>query len=106
MHPTRRVRNARPGEPPAHTVNRGKPRNQTNFWQVMNNAITNNRPVSVLVVEDDPGVRLVLSTILERAGLEAVTASNGREGLALFRRGRFQLIVTDLVMPDLEGLGF
>jgi two-component system, cell cycle sensor histidine kinase and response regulator CckA len=59
----------------------------------------------VLIVEDDDMVRSVSALILERAGYDVVTATNGQEALNLFdERESFDLMVTDLVMPTMTGI--
>ncbi len=60
----------------------------------------------VLVVDDDFATRRLLRQYLERAGLEARTASNGEEALALMRQQAPGLVVLDLVMPVMDGLEF
>jgi DNA-binding response OmpR family regulator len=58
----------------------------------------------ILIIDDDLAVRDTLITILEEHGYEVMTAVNGEEGLAVFRRERPDLLVTDIVMPVKEGL--
>lgn len=58
----------------------------------------------VLVVEDEPTVRMLLAKWMERAGYAVATACNGVEGLALARQERYDLVITDLVMPEREGI--
>jgi DNA-binding response OmpR family regulator len=57
----------------------------------------------VLVIEDDTYVRTLISTVLERAGIETLGAADGREGLREFYRWRPDLVVLDIVMPELDG---
>jgi len=57
-----------------------------------------------LVVDDDEGIREMLALILKRRGLEVVLASDGREGVKTFSEQNFDLVVTDLIMPDKEGI--
>jgi two-component system KDP operon response regulator KdpE len=57
----------------------------------------------VLIVEDDPDVRLLLSTMLERAGIEPMTARDGRQGLRAFFDGRPDAVVLDVALPELDG---
>jgi PAS domain S-box-containing protein len=59
----------------------------------------------VLLVEDDPDVRALTQTILERGGYEVLSARDGHEALRLFReQGRpIQLLVSDVVMPKMSG---
>lgn len=58
---------------------------------------------SVLVADDDPGLREVLSGALGRAGHEVATARDGREALEVFAEQPFDLVVTDVAMPALDG---
>jgi len=60
-------------------------------------------PKKILVVEDEPGIRLSLSDELESAGYEVSTAENGEKGLAAAEREKPDLIVLDLMMPVLDG---
>jgi CheY-like chemotaxis protein/nitrogen-specific signal transduction histidine kinase len=60
--------------------------------------------VRVLVVEDDPDSRRLLETILSRCHAEVQTASNGAEALALLQRWRPDVIVSDIEMPEMDGV--
>lgn len=57
----------------------------------------------VLIVEDEKAVQKVLSTILSVMGFEVEVASNGQEGLHLFLESPFDLVMTDLQMPGIDG---
>ena len=59
----------------------------------------------VLLVEDDRDVRAVASRILRRGGYEVIEATTGREAVDVFStlEGRVDLILTDLVLPELGG---
>lgn len=57
----------------------------------------------VLVVDDDPGIRLLLATVLRRRGFQVLEARNGREALAVMRAGNADLVITDLRMPEVSG---
>jgi signal transduction histidine kinase len=59
--------------------------------------------LKVLIVDDDPRIREVLSMYLRCDGHQAVTAASGREALEKFRRGRFDLVVVDRAMPEMSG---
>jgi DNA-binding response OmpR family regulator len=61
--------------------------------------------LSVLVVDDDDDIRLLLRTLLERSGLTVYEAPNGREGLRAFHARRPDLVVLDVNMPELDGWG-
>jgi CheY-like chemotaxis protein len=58
----------------------------------------------VLVVDDDPGIALLLKRIISKKGHEIVTAGNGWEGLKLAQEEIPDLIFTDVRMPDLGGV--
>lgn len=62
------------------------------------------RPQRVLIVDDNPDIREFIEDLLDAAGYEAVTASNGDEALALLRERRADIVVTDLFMPERDGL--
>ena len=57
----------------------------------------------LLVVDDEPNILELLATSLRFAGFEVATATNGREALAEARRSRPDLVVLDVMMPDMDG---
>jgi DNA-binding response OmpR family regulator len=57
----------------------------------------------VLVVDDDPDVRTLVSELLERAGYGVLQAPNGREALPILYERRPDLVVLDVSMPELDG---
>jgi CheY-like chemotaxis protein len=59
---------------------------------------------NVLVIDDDAIARATVRAILEDAGYRVTCAENGRQGLKAFRESRPDVVVTDIVMPDKEGL--
>ncbi|MBI3781614.1 MAG: response regulator, partial [candidate division NC10 bacterium] len=61
------------------------------------------KPGRILVIDDDGMVRELLSDILQAAGHTVVKAAGGREGIRLFRQDAFDLVLTDLGMPDCSG---
>jgi CheY-like chemotaxis protein len=58
----------------------------------------------ILVIDDDRDIREILVEMLTDAGYEAAEASSGREGIRLYRQAPFDLVITDLVMPEKDGL--
>ena len=60
----------------------------------------------VLVLDDEDEVRSVLMRALERAGYEALGAEDGLQGLQVVKAQPIDLVVTDLVMPEVDGLQF
>src|SRR5438105_11085510 len=61
-------------------------------------------PATLLVADDDPGLRESLERTLTREGYRVVLASDGRAALERVQAGGVDLIVTDLRMPGLTGL--
>ena len=59
----------------------------------------------VLVVDDDPALLMVMARAFSRAGYATRTAENGRQALELIKSYRPDLVVTDIVMPEMEGIG-
>ncbi len=59
----------------------------------------------LLVVDDDPDIVRLLSRFLRRQGYDVATAPDGEEALSLLAVERFALIVTDITMPKMDGLG-
>jgi CheY-like chemotaxis protein len=62
-----------------------------------------NAAPSVLVVEDDESMRTLLKRMLERNGFAVITAINGRDGVERFREREVDIVVTDMMMPELDG---
>ena len=58
----------------------------------------------ILIIDDEPHILLMLKKMLERAGYEIDIASNGLEGLNLYRKSPADLVITDIIMPEKEGL--
>lgn len=59
---------------------------------------------SILVVDDERGARMALEVPLRLSGYDVVAASGGREALALGQQKRFDVVLTDIYMPDILGL--
>ncbi|GMT47144.1 MAG: acetoacetate metabolism regulatory protein AtoC [bacterium] len=62
--------------------------------------------ISILVVEDEQDMREFLRDILLEHGYAVETASNGHDALALMQRRRFQIVISDIKMPVMDGLSF
>ena len=58
----------------------------------------------ILIIDDDNQFRAMLREMLERTGYEVVEASDGKEGIKLYREKATDLIITDLIMPEKEGI--
>lgn len=58
----------------------------------------------ILVVDDEPQIKRMLRTSLQSSGYEVILAANGLEGLAEVEKHQPDLIITDLAMPEMNGL--
>jgi CheY-like chemotaxis protein len=63
----------------------------------------NGKPPRVLIVDDDPAIRMLCSINLQIEGLRALEAADGERGLEQARSERPDLVVTDVMMPGLDG---
>jgi CheY-like chemotaxis protein len=55
------------------------------------------------VIDDDAEIRELIRRILQKAGHEVSEASNGKLGVALYRETNPDLVITDILMPEMEG---
>ncbi|NEB37928.1 two-component system response regulator CseB [Streptomyces sp. SID14515] len=62
-------------------------------------------PISVLVVEDDATIRRAVQLALERYGYRVAVAADGLSGLEAFRAGGHDLLILDVMLPELDGIG-
>ncbi|MCB2217801.1 sigma-54-dependent transcriptional regulator [Desulfofustis glycolicus] len=60
--------------------------------------------MNILVIDDEPDIRLSLSSFLKRLGHSVNCAENGEEGLKLFHSNTFEIVITDIRMPIMGGL--
>ena len=58
----------------------------------------------ILIVDDDQDICETLSDILDEEGYDVVTASDGQEALEKIRQGSFNLVITDIKMPIMDGM--
>ena len=58
----------------------------------------------ILIVDDEEHVRAALKQVLERAGYEVAVAATGNEGLELMKRDGADLVITDVIMPGIDGI--
>jgi DNA-binding response OmpR family regulator len=59
----------------------------------------------ILVIEDEKGIQSILEAVLSRYGHCVTTAADGKEGIQKFDNGNFDMVITDVVMPEVGGLG-
>jgi CheY-like chemotaxis protein len=58
----------------------------------------------ILVIDDEPSIQILLKKMIERGGFDVLTASDGKQGMALVHTHPVDLVVTDLIMPEKEGI--
>ena len=58
----------------------------------------------ILLVDDDHDFRLMLKKLLEKNGYEVMHATNGIEALHLFQQYPARVVITDIIMPDMDGI--
>lgn len=59
----------------------------------------------ILIIDDEDQYRSTLKRMLEKAGYNEIEeAANGNDGLKIFRRQHFDLVITDIIMPEKEGI--
>jgi putative nucleotidyltransferase with HDIG domain len=58
----------------------------------------------ILVVDDEEAIREVISTLLDAQGFRCTTCVNGKVGLEAFRKDSYDLVLSDIVMPEMDGL--
>ena len=59
---------------------------------------------TILIIDDEEIIRVLLRSALEEVGYEVTEAANGRQGLELYRHRPTDLVITDIVMPEMNGL--
>jgi CheY-like chemotaxis protein len=59
----------------------------------------------ILIIDDEPQIRSMLRLMLERVGYEIAEAPDGIEGIRRYRENPADLIITDLIMPNKDGIG-
>jgi CheY-like chemotaxis protein len=59
----------------------------------------------VLVADDDPAIRMLVARVLVRQGYEVATATDGADAIVQLDQSRFDLLVLDLMMPRVDGIG-
>jgi DNA-binding NtrC family response regulator len=62
------------------------------------------KPCSILVIDDEPALREILSQVLTDAGHRVIAAGNGKEASKTLTTAAFDVIVTDVIMPEKDGM--
>ncbi|HYR86666.1 MAG TPA: response regulator transcription factor [Terriglobia bacterium] len=60
--------------------------------------------MKVLIAEDDKDSRELLGWLLQKLGHQIVVTENGGDAWEAYRKGKFRLVISDLLMPDIDGL--
>lgn len=58
----------------------------------------------ILVIEDEDGMRDILSTYLRKNEFEVYEADNGNSGLQIFKNNKIDMVLLDIILPDMSGL--
>jgi DNA-binding response OmpR family regulator len=61
------------------------------------------KSITILVIDDDERVRTILRDILLFGGFQVIEASDGKSGIGYFEKGGFDMVLTDLGMPEMNG---
>src|SRR5690348_6714003 len=70
----------------------------------MNEQQNQSKNAKILVIDDEQGIRDLLSNELSALGYHVLTASNGLEGLEMLKKESCQLVISDVKMPKMDGL--
>ena len=63
-------------------------------------------PATILLVDDEELLRAGVQEMLEMSGYSVITATNGHEAMACLKQNAIDLVITDLVMPKMDGVDF
>jgi DNA-binding NtrC family response regulator len=72
----------------------------------MMTAVAEERQIKILLVDDDEMIRKSAGAFLRKMGHEVIFATNGREGLERFEQDGADIVISDIMMPDVDGLDF
>ncbi len=78
-----------------------KNEDKVNFPNMRRSQMPNN---SILLIDDDSLFREAVQMMLEAVGFDVVTAINGKEGVELFETHDVKMVITDILMPEKDGL--
>lgn len=60
--------------------------------------------LKILIIDDDDVIRLTMQAVLKKQGFQTFTAENGNVGLDIFKKENPHIVITDMLMPNKEGL--
>lgn len=85
-----------------------KPLNWSDLARMVRMTLDNTKDIPmtgrILVIDDEPQMQNMLKQMIEDKGHDVAVASDGKEGIRLYRANPFDLVVTDIVMPEKEGI--
>ena len=58
----------------------------------------------ILIIDDEPQIRSMLKKMLEQEGFDIIVASDGKEGMKLFEKDPVDLVITEIIMPEKDGI--
>ena len=58
----------------------------------------------ILIIDDEENICTLLGKMFKREGFDVLTAGDGKKGIMLFKENRVDLVITDIIMPEKEGL--
>lgn len=59
---------------------------------------------NILIIDDDKSLRLIIKEKIKKSNYKIFEASNGKEGIEIYHKNDIDLIITDLIMPEKEGI--
>ncbi|OGR11241.1 MAG: histidine kinase [Desulfobacterales bacterium RIFOXYA12_FULL_46_15] len=59
---------------------------------------------TILIIDDEPSVRKMLGKLLEKNSYACIEAVNGKQGIQIFKENKPDLVISDLIMPEKEGI--
>ena len=62
------------------------------------------KPKRILIIDDENAIRTIIRLVLARQGYDCETAADGKEGVEMFSNGKFDLVISDLIMPVQDGI--
>ncbi|MBC8554745.1 MAG: response regulator, partial [Candidatus Brocadiales bacterium] len=66
-------------------------------------SVVERRKSNILIIDDEPEIGAMLSEILSKQGHQASVFESGKGGLEAFKEGSYEIVITDLGMPDISG---
>jgi DNA-binding NtrC family response regulator len=81
-----------------------KTEHKKNPARILRTNLTDMKKPNILVIEDDPDGRASIVEVIEDADMSVTAAENGEDGISNFKAGQFDVVLSDLVLPDIDGI--